>query len=258
MGGALEPSERYYAITLLGMSDGHIEYACHSAWVGYDHGDPPREIRKGRLMSRAEASNLAAAFRAIGEYYLVVRNSGDLLVFYLAGGHAFIEKSLAESRKDLQDLLASRVVVRTGALDLVAADSLPSGSFHRSPTAKQRMRVLKRDDLRCRVCGRRATDYVDLELHVHHMRPWGKGGVTVNENLITLCHTCHNGLEPHEDWNLFELIAPSGKLFEATEEVRKYLEGVRDYRTGVLQSYHKMREQQEATCVRTCRGHRKK
>jgi hypothetical protein len=30
------------------------------------------------------------------------------------------------------------------------------------------MDVLRRDDFRCQICGRRAADYVDIELHVHH------------------------------------------------------------------------------------------
>jgi hypothetical protein len=52
----------------------------------------------------------------------------------------------------------------------------------------------------------------------------------MNENLITLCHTCHKGLEPHEDWALFELIGAGFGKFEATSVKREYDEGVRLYR----------------------------
>ncbi|WP_090804132.1 HNH endonuclease [Asanoa ishikariensis] len=56
------------------------------------------------------------------------------------------------------------------------------------------MEVLTRDGFRCRACGRSPNDHVDLELHVHHIRPWGMGGLTHPLNLITLCNTCHRGL----------------------------------------------------------------
>lgn len=68
------------------------------------------------------------------------------------------------------------------------------------------MKVLKRDKNRCRICGRSPSDYEDVVLHVHHTRPWGKRGVTDINNLITLCHTCHNGLDPHEDQSLKTLL----------------------------------------------------
>ena len=42
---------------------------------------------------------------------------------------------------------------------------------------------------------------------MHHIRPWAAGGITEERNLITLCHTCHNGLAPHFEHGLFRLIA---------------------------------------------------
>src|SRR4030095_4455401 len=54
------------------------------------------------------------------------------------------------------------------------------------------------------LCGRRSIDHVDVEIHVHHIRPFGQRGITTAANLITLCHTCHKGLEPHYNWNLYE------------------------------------------------------
>lgn len=65
----------------------------------------------------------------------------------------------------------------------------------RASTRKLRMEVLKRDDFRC-VCGRRASDHVDLELAVHHVIPVDDGGPTIESNLMTLCTTCHKGLDP--------------------------------------------------------------
>ncbi len=67
-----------------------------------------------------------------------------------------------------------------------------------------------------------------LELHVHHIRPWAEGGLTEIANLITLCGTCHRGLEPHEDTTLFEYIGrPSTS--EENAGFREFLVGVREY-----------------------------
>lgn len=45
--------------------------------------------------------------------------------------------------------------------------------------------VLERDGWRCQCCGRPS------ELQVHHISPRGRLGDDAEDNLITLCHTCH-------------------------------------------------------------------
>lgn len=88
------------------------------------------------------------------------------------------------------------------------------------------MAVLCRDNRRCRVCGRRPDDDVDIVLEVHHIRPWAKGGATEMSNLITLCHTCHAGLDPHFDRGLFDYVDP----FDATQLLSCFERGVANYR----------------------------
>ncbi|WP_375167086.1 MULTISPECIES: HNH endonuclease [unclassified Bradyrhizobium] len=89
------------------------------------------------------------------------------------------------------------------------------------------MQVLTRDRRRCRICGRRPDDCEDVVLHVHHIRPWEKGGVTDLRNLITLCHTCHGGLEPHHDPSLFQYLTPDDPVAAQLASFRK---GVANYR----------------------------
>lgn len=48
-----------------------------------------------------------------------------------------------------------------------------------------RNEVLKRDGWRCQDCG------VMKDLQVHHIRPRGRLGGDVMQNLITLCASCH-------------------------------------------------------------------
>lgn len=54
-----------------------------------------------------------------------------------------------------------------------------------------RMRILKRDNYRCQICGRTAQDGITLE--VDHIVPVSKGGKTVEPNLQTLCRDCNRG-----------------------------------------------------------------
>jgi predicted restriction endonuclease len=95
------------------------------------------------------------------------------------------------------------------------------------------MIVLKRDGYRCKICGRSPKDYVDIELHVHHIIPWGDGAITDLDNLITLCKTCHDGLDPHRELTLFSLIDVDMRQ-DIIEERRNYLTGVWRYRKMII------------------------
>lgn len=54
-----------------------------------------------------------------------------------------------------------------------------------------RYNVLRRDNFRCCICGATAKDGAKLE--VDHIIPVSKGGMTVMENLQTLCKECNRG-----------------------------------------------------------------
>jgi predicted restriction endonuclease len=101
--------------------------------------------------------------------------------------------------------------------------------MNHAPTRKMRMTIIKRDGYKCRACGRTPANDVDIELHVHHIFPWGQGGVTEEENLITLCDTCHDGLEPHFDFDLFSLIGIDPITERLRRDKARYVEGVKNY-----------------------------
>jgi predicted restriction endonuclease len=54
-----------------------------------------------------------------------------------------------------------------------------------------RYKILKRDEYKCRICGRSANDGARLE--VDHIFPRAKGGKDNPENLWTLCFDCNRG-----------------------------------------------------------------
>jgi len=51
-----------------------------------------------------------------------------------------------------------------------------------------RMKILERDGWRCQQCGRRS------QLEVHHTYRRSRGGSDSQDNLITLCRTCHGDI----------------------------------------------------------------
>jgi hypothetical protein len=53
--------------------------------------------------------------------------------------------------------------------------------------------VMRRDNFKCKVCGRTPANDPTIVLHVDHILAWAKGGRTVLENLQTLCSVCNQG-----------------------------------------------------------------
>ena len=62
-------------------------------------------------------------------------------------------------------------------------------------TVNYRLRfiVMKRDNFRCRICGKSPANDNNIILHVDHVNPWSKGGETNLDNLRTLCSVCNIG-----------------------------------------------------------------
>lgn len=75
-----------------------------------------------------------------------------------------------------------------------------SKAYQRSlMTASMRYDIMKRDHFRCVLCGRTAQE--GAKLHVDHILPVAKGGLTVPENLRTLCDRCNLGKSDKYDPN---------------------------------------------------------
>jgi hypothetical protein len=221
----IEPDAKYYAITLLGTADGKMQWTAYTHWVGWVDGKPGREIRQASLV---HAERMADTWTAMGEGCLVVNGTAALLVYFRLGGNALVVKEIGE--KYFSDAIRANETAYDGAMGFKAASDLPAHVFKRAPRPKHRMKIIQRDHYRCKICGRRPDDYTDIELHVHHIRPWEKGGLTEDDNLLTLCDTCHDGLQPHDEPSLFELLNPTSFLPDPVNKRDEYHEGVRLYR----------------------------
>ena len=56
-----------------------------------------------------------------------------------------------------------------------------------------RFKIMKRDNFKCKYCGKSPAIDPEIILHVDHIKPWSKGGETTFENLQTLCSVCNIG-----------------------------------------------------------------
>lgn len=59
--------------------------------------------------------------------------------------------------------------------------------------ARLRYEVLRRDNFRCKICGRSPKDNENIKLHIDHIKPFSEGGESTEENLQTLCEDCNLG-----------------------------------------------------------------
>ena len=227
----IDPTVSYYALTFTADSDGKVSLSAQTQWVGWADDGHKIEMRQARIV---DPNRIAELWMSFEMPFCVVNDVDDFVRWYHSGGHALVTKSLGE--RVLPDCIKPSPSVQKGALGFTSIRDLPDSIFDRAPTPKQRMKILKRDDYRCRICGRRSRDHVDIELHVHHIRPFGKGGVTHEENLITLCHTCHRGLDPHYEWSLFELLDSELESDMKSRHQAEYMEEVRLYRQALHES----------------------
>ena len=53
--------------------------------------------------------------------------------------------------------------------------------------------VMKRDNFKCRNCGKSPATDPKIILHIDHIKPWANGGETTLDNLQTLCSECNVG-----------------------------------------------------------------
>lgn len=180
----------FYALSLGADDDGNIFYETQTCWAGYADDGHRVELREARLVT----TRLADHWTTIGTPGVYIHNLDHLMLFFLRGGNALVVHLVAKVA--LADLLAPEAAYRTGARKFLGGDFAGPDALKRKTPQKLRLQFIQRAKGRCRVCGRYPDNYLDLELHVHHIRPWGHYGLTHMENLITLCQTCHKGLDP--------------------------------------------------------------
>jgi len=245
----INPKKKYYALTWAVDPEGQLIIEGQTVWVGFADIDRRVELRK---FSEVLPEYIADHWISCQLPFCVVNTREEYVRWYFTGGNALI--TIEMTKRFLPNVMNASPCVKIGSLGFTDVKNLPKVYSQSAPTPKMRMRVLKRDKRRCSICGRSPDNNTDIELNVHHIRPFGQGGVTLEDNLITLCSTCHKGLDPHYDWSLHELVEnPSGT--DIITRIRKqYFEDVQRYRDHVKMIWKKMNEQNK--CLQPTRQKR--
>lgn len=226
----VDENATYYSLTLTADEAGHPQINTQTQFVGF--GSKP--LWELRVASPVDAHKMRAAWALVKQASIVVNNEAALAYFRSRGGNAVIEETLLQEHfgQLLEPVECAPSRFGEGARPISA---VTSAQLRHAPTLKHRTSILTRDQFRCKGCGQRPADDFNVQLHVHHVRPHGQGGLTEDENLLTLCHTCHNGLDPHYEPQLLDMI-PDG-LGVPLEKIRRKIDefelGVHRYRDHV-------------------------
>jgi Homing endonuclease associated repeat/HNH endonuclease len=97
-----------------------------------------------------------------------------------------VEKEVVEPQP-AQDIEISKIDA------LPPISKIPKRQTTRGINWRLRFVVMKRDNFRCKSCGRSPATDPSVILHVDHVKAWANGGETVLENLQTLCSVCNIG-----------------------------------------------------------------
>lgn len=237
--GRIDDDVTYYTMTLTASPDGQMQWSTQTHFVG--NGSKP--LWEMRAASPVLADRMRKLWSSIGQRSIVVNSERSLVLFMRAGGNAVVAEPIF--KKWFGQMLEPIECVpgRLGEGTRPLASATPAQLQH-APSRKTRMEVLKRDQFRCKACGQRPSEDANIQLHVHHVRPFGQGGLTEMHNLLTLCHTCHTGLDPHFEWQLLSLI-PDGLVAPIVQlqDDRDFTEGVRRYRDVVAAELQKVQRE---------------
>lgn len=189
----IQPNTEYYHITLLMNKKGVRVLDVYTQWVRHTTTKPRREIREAVLV---DPQTVCDQREQMGLRCLIVHDDDQHLAWMLFGGPAVIEKGFAEEKMSRH--IKPQEVSYAGMLGY---ESTQQGNGVANPKVSKSMRarLLKRDGHKCVKCGATPEDNPHVELNVHHVRPWGEGGATIQKNLVTLCRLCHKSLDPHFD-----------------------------------------------------------
>ena len=137
-----------------------------------------------------------------------------LFAAHLSGQQADVQEESQEALKDLQwtDLINAdtETCPENPEVEIVNPKS-------RVPTPAQRRKLLRRDGYCCAVPGCQNSLWLDI----HHIIFYSDGGLTIGDNLITVCTRCHKNI--HEGRLRVEGTAPHGLRFltAAGKDIRR-------------------------------------
>lgn len=115
------------------------------------------------------------------KYYYLAYRKGKKVIFEYIG--RVIPSSLIEQLQ-LRKKVKRKILQLKSLLFTLKVVPRP----HYNKTRLNRFRIFKKDDFKCRYCGKRAPQ---VELQLDHIIPISKGGTNEETNLTTVCEKCN-------------------------------------------------------------------
>lgn len=223
----IHPENTYFSATLLG-SDTGWNLAFGTGFAGFPEGGGPDDGVELREPVPVYPDRITRLWEDLGQGWVVVNERAQLIWLFRFGGNALIAEEIA--RQHLGEFVQPIEMVPNGGVGFRRFDPDAREVRHRRPRPRQKALILKRDEDRCQVCHRQSSNDGDIRLELHHIRPFSMGGLTIDENLITVCNECHNSFDPHYQPGLFWL--PDGPARRALRQrsTDAHNKGVEAYR----------------------------
>lgn len=232
-----DPSKQWYALTRLGTADGQLCFDAQTGWTGFSDKRPFREQRAPRFVNPDKWRSLMLE---IHELPITVSDTTSLLAWMVLGGEGLVESAIAQ--KHFAERLAPDECGRiAGKAGWISTKKMLASALQHAPSPKTRAKVILRDNRRCRMCGRTPEEDPHAFLEAHHGVPWGdrQSGLTVEENLFTVCTTCHKGFSGGLERQFLHSIGVN-EYADAERERERYFDGVGHYRRLMSASLRKL------------------
>ncbi|MXY56368.1 MAG: HNH endonuclease [Gammaproteobacteria bacterium] len=240
----IRSDKSYLAVTLTSDGDGW-DFSFHSSFAGFPDGkgaDHGVELREPSLVYPERMTRI---WDTLGQSWIVVNEDAQLAVYLRLGGHALIAEDVAQ--RHLAEFTEPQAYINLGPMGFRLYDPECREAQQPRPRPRLKKRVFARDGDVCQMCGNAPAKEDELSLlQAHHIKPFGKGGPTAEDNLITLCRGCHEGLDPHDQpWRFWYSDAP---MFRALDELdaEAHDKGVEAYRRLVAKAIDKLDRREHA------------
>lgn len=194
-------AESYYFISINQNDINKTYISFYSVWEKFSKEYPKCEIR---TISKIDPEKLIFMFKKEKQLISIVDNEIALTSTLSLGGNLLISDKVMN--KNWREILEPKIVVSTEDKGFLDYSSISKNYLKRFAVGDFRMELFNRDNYQCRVCGLSPDDSPHVRLEIHHIKPWEEGGISVPENLITLCHTCHTGIKSSQRNVLYKKI----------------------------------------------------
>lgn len=112
---------------------------------------------------------------------------------YCAGAYEKRFGSWIKALEKFIEYINNGDVLDNQTVEILSTKGFKKHKTKRSINWRLRFIIMRRDNFKCKICGKSPATDTTVTLQVDHIIPWDKGGETEESNLQTLCSYCNVG-----------------------------------------------------------------